>query len=403
MTFLCGPVLLLTLGLNPTGCDWKFVLSPPGDPFEAPPLRALALSREKPEGVVEKVEYRGNRRRYAQLRYGSPGSVRITVVLDEGGPDGPELYVDADRNLRIQAEDRVVGRDRTWRLPLQVATVEGEITRLTPRAALFRLGRTGLTLAFAASGYVAGKVVLGGREHAARRMDGDGNGHLTDRQDRVWIDLNNDGRWDPDSEQFLYATILTFDGSRYVARSDELGRRLALEPLEGEGTVTLAPQRPGSAPQAVELNVTLVGRDGSAVGLSGVGTNAIVPVGEYRVGTVNAAFDDPGGGPRWSFIFSDMERRGDPVWYKVEPGASVAIDPFGTLELRPGLVDTMKTCKTGDLLQLNPRLFTGDGLLINTVFRGSATVPGSHDGPQAQLALTTTTGQALETASSGFA
>ena len=54
---------------------------------------------------------------------------------------------------------------------------------------------------------------------------------MADPQDRLWIDLNGDGRFDPAAEQFLFATVLNLDGSRYVVRSDELGTRLAIEPL----------------------------------------------------------------------------------------------------------------------------------------------------------------------------
>ncbi len=81
-------------------------------------MRALALSRAKPEDLVEKVRYRGARQRYAQIRYGSPGSIRITVVLDEASSSDVDLYVDADRNRRIEAKDRLAGKDRTWRMPL---------------------------------------------------------------------------------------------------------------------------------------------------------------------------------------------------------------------------------------------------------------------------------------------
>ena len=245
-------------------------------------MRALALSRTKPDDVKEMVHYRGARQRYAQIRYGSPGSVRITVVLDEVSSSDVDLYVDADRNRRIEAKDRVAGAGRTWRLPLAVAVVEGETTRLTPRAAIFRLGATGLTFSFAAAGYLEGTVILGGREHAARRTDGDGNGFLTDAQDRLWIDLNDDGRWDPSDEQFLYSTILILGSSRYALRSDELGTRLALEAVEGTGTVRLKLNRPAGPPRATELHATLIGRDGSAVGLSGEGEGMTVPAGEYR-------------------------------------------------------------------------------------------------------------------------
>jgi len=51
---------------------------------------------------------------------------------------------------------------------------------------------------------------------------------VTDAQDRLWIDLNRDGRWNPSAEQFLYAMILNLEGGRYVVRSDPLGSWLAL-------------------------------------------------------------------------------------------------------------------------------------------------------------------------------
>src|SRR4051812_33319888 len=122
------PWLALALGLwaaapEPEPAAWRYVLPNPGDPFEHPPLRALGLTREKPDDVAERVAYRGTRRRYGQLRYGSPGSVRVTVVLDETAPGRGDLYVDADRNRRIDARDRVApaGDGRAWRVPLDVA------------------------------------------------------------------------------------------------------------------------------------------------------------------------------------------------------------------------------------------------------------------------------------------
>ena len=122
---------------------------------------------------------------------------------------------------------------------------------------------------------------------AARRVDGDGNGLVADAQDRLWIDLNGDGRFDPSAEQFLFATVLNLDGSRYVVRSDELGTRLAIEPLIGVGTLRLAWKGNGrrEPAEAVEMHATALGRDGSVFGLSGT-EPATVPVGEYRLGTV---------------------------------------------------------------------------------------------------------------------
>ena len=362
---------------------------------------SIGLSTEKPDDVNVKVAFRGSRQRDAQLRYGSPSSLRVTIVLDEIGRGAADLYVDANRNRRIEAADRVEGEDRTLRLPLDVAIVEGDITRHERRAALFRLGATGITFSHAAAGYLEGEVEFAGRRHAVRCMDGDGNGLLTDPQDRLWIDLNDDGRWDSSSELFLFASIITIGDARYAVRSDPLGSAL-VEPLKGIGTVRLArARRRGFRPRS-SSTATLIGRDGSTVGLTGEGAEAAVPIGEYRLGTVTCAFEDARGGRCWNFVFSDIERRGAARWYKVEKGGTAAIDPIGTLEFQTGTEGTGPP-RPGDDLKVQPRLFTGAGLLIVTCYRGTLASPAGDSDTGATIALATTDGRALATAHSGFA
>src|SRR6202453_3115494 len=89
---------------------WHYVVPAPGDPFEHAPFRALVLSREKPEELIEKAAYRGDpaRRRYARVRFGSPRSTRVTVVVYTLVSGEVDLYADADRNLKIDDRDRVV-------------------------------------------------------------------------------------------------------------------------------------------------------------------------------------------------------------------------------------------------------------------------------------------------------
>ncbi len=283
-----------------------------------------------------------------------------------------------------------------------MAIVDGEVTRYERRACLFRLGATGITFSYAAAGYLEGKVAFAGRWHTVRRMDGDGNGLLTDPQDYLWIDLNDDGRWDSSSEQFLFASILPIGDVRYAVRSDPFGKRLSVEPLEGSGTVRLDPASSPGRPAAVELTATLIGRDGSAVGLSGERAQATVPIGEYRLGTVTCAFPDAQGGPRWNFVFSDIGRRGEPRWYKVERNGTTTIDPIGRLEFKTGAED-MKPPRPGDDFKVQPQLFNGDGLLIVTCYRGMLANPASDSGTGATIALTTADGHILDTAHSGFA
>ena len=396
-------MILLGMSVAAQCGEWKYVAPPRGDPFEHPTLRALVMSPQRPEDVRVMVSYRGARQRYTQLRYGSPGSIRMTVVLDEIAPGDADLYVDSNRNRRIEPTDRVIAEARVWRLPLSVAVVRGEVTDLTPRAAIFRLGATGLTFSFAAAGYMEGQIKVGGSEHAARRTDGDGNGFFTDAADRLWIDLDDDGHWDPTREQFLYAPLLSLGDVRYSLRSDELGNRLALETIDGTGTIKLALHRPASASRVSDARATLIGRDGSAVSVSGDEQAVTVPVGEYRLGTLTIALDDPAGGPTWTFIFSDNGGKPDQRWYKVAKGAAVEIDPVGKLEMETGVEEQSQSVHAGEELALQPRLYTGDGLLINMSFRGTPAAPATDDGPGAQIKLTGTAERSLGVARSGFA
>jgi hypothetical protein len=380
---------------------WRYVVPPPGDPFEHAPLRAVPLSETKPADVVEEVAYRGSRRHYAQLRYGSPSSVRVTVVLDEIGPYEADLYVDAGRKRRIEAKDRVPGDGLTWRLPLDLAVVEGAGVTALPRAVVLRFGPVARILSFASAGYLEGSVQLAGRTHRARRVDGDGNGLFTDPQDRLWIDLHDDGRWDAANEQFLYAPVVTIDGTRYAARSDPLGKHLDLGPLEGTGTVRLAVHPSARRAQVTELTAALVGRDGSVYSFDGTGTPAVVPAGEYRLGTVALTVAEAPGAPPWTFVFSDNGARPGPRWYTVARGGTVIIDPIGTLSLHTGL--NAATVRPGRDLDFQPKLYTGDGLLIVAAVRGVPGDAGGREGTCAESFLKAEDGGRLASAQSGFA
>ena len=408
----CVAGLMFTILVTPVYAnDWQFVLPPPGAEHEHPPLRAVPLSSEKPDDLKEQAEYRGASRRYAQLRYGSPGAARVAVVVDEISATEADLYVDVNRNRTIEAKERCSGEARLWRVPLAVEYVEGEIIKRLPRELIFRRGATGRTLSFAAAGYLQGKTSLGdGGPLEVRRVDGDGNGLFTDPQDRLWIDLDGDGAWDPVKEQFLFATILTLDGVRFAVRSDERGTQLSLGKLEGTGLLRLVlPERPhdNAAPNAaagdgriIEAAVTLVGRDGSAVGLRGVAATATAPIGEYRVSALTVALEDPHGGPRWTFVFSDNQGQDVKRWYKLERDAELDIAPLEEFDFRTGC-QAKKTCRPGEQISVQPQLYTADGLLINTCYRGQ------HDtgrgGGGAQISLQNAAGVKLSSALSGFA
>jgi hypothetical protein len=350
---------------------------------------------------METTHYRGSRRLYGQLRYGSPGSVRVAVVVDEVSATEADLYVDTARSGGISPEDRVAGAGPTWRVTLDAIFVEGAATTPLPRTLLVRYSRASRTLAVATCGFLEGKVRLGERTVAVRRVDGDANGLFTDLQDRLWIDLNEDGRWDPFDEQFPFTPTLTLAGARWAVRSDPPGRRLTLQRLEGSGTVRLVLASP-LAGAAEDLEVTLAGRDGAVFTLAGRGAEAVLPVGEYRLSVVSLRLRDPGGGLSWSYVFSDNGTDRPRRWHTVVRASVCTLDPVGKLVFTTGL-DDAATCRRGEVLNVEPRLFTGDDLLINTMYRGPHAPAFALGDSGAEVVVCGSDGQELGRHTAGFA
>src|SRR6516165_141269 len=93
LAWLCGAALAED--------SWKYIVPAPDDPFANPPPRALALSDEKPADLKESVKYRGDKRWYAQLVYGTGRTAKVAIVVDFVATDKVDLYVDADRDWDI--------------------------------------------------------------------------------------------------------------------------------------------------------------------------------------------------------------------------------------------------------------------------------------------------------------
>jgi hypothetical protein len=393
--------LAVSLLLAVAGQDaptWRYVVPPAGAMHEYPPLRTLLLSDQKPEDVREAVTFRGHRRRYAQIRYGSPRATRVLVVLDEISPTEVDLYVDANRNRVIEANEKVTGQGGSWHVPVEVALADGG--EAPTRTLIFRYGRITRSLSYATCGYLEAKVRLGDRQVSVRRMDGDANGYFSDPRDRICFDLSGAGNWDPLTEEFLYGPTLNLVGTRYLMQSDQLGTRLTLSKLEGTGTAKL--EFAGAlAGQVEDASVMLLSRDGLISTLRGAAGEEAVPVGEYRVAALFLTLKDPGGGESWNFVFTGDG--GDPKlqhWYRIAKGQTALIDPVGVLDFGVSVRGEGRGFKAGETLSIQAHLYTGDKLLINTAYRGSTQPTHMFDG--ASYALCSAAGTTLATSRSGF-
>ena len=168
-------------------------------------------------------------------------------------PQPPDRRPRPRRRRRRRPRPPAGPRERLWRLPLDVAMVDKDVTRkvtLAPwcsawaRAAgrsATRRPATSRGPSRSAAGQIAASRPRAGRRRRQRP--------LTDPQDRLWIDLNGDGRFDPAAEQFLFATVLQPRRGAVRRPLRRAGQPAGLEPLVGVGTLRLALGRePDGAP-----------------------------------------------------------------------------------------------------------------------------------------------------------
>src|SRR5262249_58459856 len=93
--------------------------------------------------------------------------------------------------------------------------------RRLPRTLIFRRSALDDGLRYAVRGFARGTLRLGGVAYPVLLTDGNADGCFDDpAADRLWVDLNRDGRFDPLTEQFPLGSPITVGGRGYTVRSD---------------------------------------------------------------------------------------------------------------------------------------------------------------------------------------
>jgi hypothetical protein len=385
-------LLSLLLGSVPRadGEAWKYVVPEASASHRCPSLLVLPLSDEAPGDVTgEVVELEGVS--FGQIRYGDPDSVRVTVAFDA---DGARLWVDADRDRALTERDRVPVRDGEWIVELAISTKLEEETLLVPRMVRFKHNRTLGGLSYATLGYLEGSVRIDDEVRGARRIDGNGDGFVTGERDGLWLDLDGDGSWSIFREHFLFAPVVHVGGERYKLRSDRLGTHLATERIDGTGRIRLD----FGERDVTSLQVLLASSDGCVATVRSIGESIEVPVGEYRIDMVTLLLADPDGGLGWVYVFSGTGRGR----HLVEKDAEVTIDPLGTPTLGFRGDGSVVLPAEGERLSVTPWLATEDGLLANSVDRGTKKARYRRGAAEAKVRFLNADGRILATKLSGF-
>ena len=370
---------------------WTYVVPSEGQQLGLPSWQILPMSESCPADVSVQVAYQGQRQSYCQIRYGQSKLARVAMVLDHADNGEITLYVDVNRDRKIEPEERQTSADGLWQVELSVATDSPDKRLLACRFSQI-LG----SLSASTQGYLEGKAAIGAQFIAARRVDADANGQFADLADRIWLDLNADGKWDAVNEQFTVRPILTLPSGRYAVAADRLGRSLVFKKVEGTGRLVLAPTMRDKDASIQSITASLIGKDGGAFALRGSGSELSIPVGQYRVYSLVVVARSGKPGQAWTYVFNYEGGRSF-RWFDVKRDSRLEINPLDQLELvAEGLAET---CQPGQTLPVKPVVFTGDGLRMNACTSSST----GQDATQAYVHLLNAKGKPLASQSSGFA
>ena len=362
----------------------------------------LQLQETPPEDLTVNVPHNASKLRYAEWVYGTPDSPRMAIVVADTGDGDFVLYADKNRDRGIRERDLVKGTGEFRMLSLAAQQVIDFVVKEYPRKVLFRWKGGNADLSIATATHIEHTIHPDGDETRralkTRQIDGNANGLFADTKDLLQIDLNHDDHFDPFLETFPFRPLMKVRGQRWFTKADRFGKRLRLESATATGRVRVATKARSKRDRITDLIVTLSGEDGSVYSLTGVNATTDLPVGRYAASVLFVAIKPEGTDLAWEFTFSRNSGIREKDWLQVSEGKTVEIDPIGDLVMDV-VVERSKRKETRSLT-VQPRLFTGSGLLINL-----CRVDGmnSSSGPRCHVSLTDTGDDSFGQCSSGFA
>lgn len=249
--------------------------------------------------------------------------------------------------------------------------------------------RRGEGLAYAVRGYQSGSVQLAGERYAALLLDGNADGCFDGvGQDRLWIDLNKDGRFDPLTEQFLLGKPLAHAGGLYLVRSNAGGTEVTVHPRPSETGIIRLKVGKLDASQITKLSTRLVSEWGELIEVTQDNLAAKLPVGKYRLDHVALTVQDKDQ-RRWSYQFFSTRT----FEIKVEKGTDHFVDVVPDLKVT---IDVEKSALPGERVEVRPNLVTSTGLYMTGCNRAGEEM-------RATLQLTNPGSEILDEATTGFA
>ncbi len=264
--------------------EWSFV---PESTVSADDLgfsgQWLQMKSVRPEQLDIEVMMGEPDCRFAEFYFGDSASRVVTLVAESIDGEVAQLFCDSDRNgvvAREEAFHRHAVVPHVWvgQIPAEYtsqgkrAHAQRQVAVVTQPTGNFKL----VTL-----GHFAGTLQLGNQSIPYRRYDMDGTGIANDQADLLQLDLNQDGTWDPLTEEYSVRNSLKVNDHYYQLLTDGAGHDLKLKPVDQTGTLEVSFTLQSPPARLLRLEGTLRSDEGHFVPISLQGGPVSLPVGNY--------------------------------------------------------------------------------------------------------------------------
>lgn len=320
----------------------------PGTPASS--FRILPLDSTGSTNLVEVAEHPiGTPTRLTRFQLGV--AMNAAVLAATVGDD--VLYVDTNRDGRWSSDERFTD---DWSVELPIQQTNG---RTLNQSFQFQIDGSKTTLEIAQRGAMVGRANLNGRDVSARVVDENVNGVFSDPDDRLLLDLNNDGKFSPLRERFACSGVVRISHQRYTLAFSENETRLELTPLASVGYVIPKVNLTNTEAAVTDFRVQLVSESGIHISTGRVNSKIEVPVGQYRVQLVQLEMKDA---RVWSMEFKRHSRlkpgEGSVIIKKDEV---VEFDVLGSLRLQASAIGGSLATKS---VSIQPKLKSATGLIL---------------------------------------
>ena len=361
--------------------------------------KQFSLADTAPQDCRIDIDFKGNKQQFAQLRYGTEDSIRVIFVLDHlSDKEGDfDLYVDTNRDRRIQPKEKVkgTGKIRDIEIPTEVMTVG--VPNHTDRTLQFRSSFDGSHFSLRTMGGYLAQCSINGTSHNVWRMDGNANGLYSDTEDELWIDIDQDGKWNPIRERFPFRSAIKIGDQRFAVRGDQLGSKIEFAKIEGEGKLSLDLKLDADT-SITGIRASIFGNDGSAHSIEDT-KPIVLPIGKYMLGQISLQLKR-GDERLWKFSFSHSGNPNTQRWIEVTTSGETVIEPFKDLEFS---VVSPNKYTSGKSMSVRPSLKTGDNLYITSSGRGKKNRWDDTGGNKAKIVAVDRGQREIASDSSGFA